>query len=306
MSNDLTITPSSHINVCVVITTFRPDSGFPFRVAQIKKQVACTIIIDDGDCKDNKLKLKDWFGGSSSPSIIIHHNIENLGIAASLNKGIAIAKVNGFSWILILDDDSLVKSNLVEKLINAVNNIKLKKNIGIIGMAWVETNSVVKLNNSRQGILFSEKRGIITSGSFFSLDTYYKVGPFREEFYIDSVDYDYCLRARAMKFAVIELNEVGFEHSLGYHTESNIFGFNIVLNNYKAFRIYYSFRNSTVLALEHLRNDPLYSFAVLKGNLINMFKILLFEKDKSIKMTHILMGLRDALFHNLGKKLNAN
>jgi len=37
---------------------------------------------------------------------------------------------------------------------------------------------------------------VITSGSLLPLATYADIGPFREEFFIDFVDTDYCFRAR--------------------------------------------------------------------------------------------------------------
>ena len=195
-------------NICAVITTFRPDKGFSERVERVKKQVGFIVIVDDGKCSENMLKLSKWF--KDEKKIRLHHNMSNVGIATSLNTGISIAKDNGYRWILTVDDDSFVKSNLVERLIAGLKNIKTNKPIGIIGTLWREFNSESKpiIRNAA----YSEKRGIITSCSLFSMETYDRVGPFRDEFYIDLVDFDYCHRVKKHGFMIIELNELGFEH----------------------------------------------------------------------------------------------
>jgi len=290
-------------DICAIITTFRPDDRLYEGVGRIQEQVGFVVIVDDGECNENVLKLNKWFEGVNK--VHLHHNICNVGIATSLNTGITIAKEKGYRWILTLDDDSLVRPNSVERLINGLISIKLNKPIGLIGMAWIEPNENTKSKPIIENVTFLEKRGIITSGSLFSMDTYDRVGPFRDEFYIDSVDYDYCLRAREQGFAIIKLNEIGFEHSIGRSKVFCIMGLNVVVENHEAFRVYYEFRNSIVLALEYFKYDPLYSIATFLGRTKKLLKILLFERDKIIKLIEALRGLKDGLERNLGKRIHA-
>jgi rhamnosyltransferase len=290
-------------DICTIITTFRPDDNFYKRVERIKKQVPLVIIVNDGDSIDNIINLKKWFDWEKN--ILLHHNTINVGIAASLNKGVNIAKNNGYKWILTLDDDSLVKSDFVERLINGLKSIKIDKPIGLIGMSWIEPNNNEKCKPIRESVTYFEKRGIITSGSLFSVDTYDKVGAFREDFYIDLVDYDYCLRARQKGFAIIKLNEIGFEHSIGRKEFIYVMGHKVVLGSHKAFRTYYAFRNSTVLALEYIKNDPLYSISVLLAQTKSLFKILLFGQDKKKIIIHVIWGIHDGLTRKLGKRIPA-
>jgi rhamnosyltransferase len=288
-------------DICAVITTFRPDNGLYQRVVRVKEQVGFVVIINDGECGENVLKLNKWFEGIKN--IHVHHNSSNVGIAASLNIGISLAKKKEYRWILILDDDSLVRPNLVKKLINGMKSIKINKPIGIIGMSWTESNDIKEEKPMGKNVIYSEKRGIITSGSFFPVETYDIVGPFREEFYIDSVDYDFCLRAREKGFAIIKLDEIGFEHSLGSSKVLSIMGFKIIIENHEVFRIYYGFRNLTVLALEYLKIDTLYSFTVLVRHMKILFIILIFETNKIEKLIEAFRGLKDGLARNLGKRI---
>ena len=89
------------------------------------------------------------------------------------------------------------------------------------------------------------------------------IGAFREEFFIDSVDYDYCLRARSRGFRVIKLCRVGMIHSLGEAEQNDIGPLKVYTTNHNPMRRYYMFRNSTVLAREYfLKRSALFDSGV--------------------------------------------
>ena len=294
-------TPSE---ICAIITTFRPDKELYKRVERIRNQLGFVIIVNDGAYDKNVTELNNWF--ENNKYVHLQHNSTNVGIAASLNIGVSIAKSHNYKWILTLDDDSLVVPNIIERLINRFNNINIDKPIGMMGMSWTESNVLLNGKPKKEYLKYTEKRGIITSGSMFSIETYDIVGPFREEFFIDSVDYDYCLRARKKGFAIIKLDEIGFEHSLGRSKIINLMGWKITIENHEAFRIYYGFRNSTVLALEYLIKDPFYSIAVLLRQIKILFIVLIFEENKNAKLCNMYNGIKDGLKNNLGKRIDAS
>jgi rhamnosyltransferase len=192
---------------------------------------------------------------------------------------------------------------MVERLIEGLKGIRLKKPVGIIGMSWAGFDEIERRAPAGDGGTYLEKRGIITSGSFFSLETYDRVGPFREEFFIDSVDFDYCLWARGKGFAVVRMKEIGFVHSIGGSRTLCFMGIPVLMEDQKPFRIYYSYRNATVLALEYLEKDPLYSLAVVAGQAKKFFRIALLERNKKQKLIHAGRGLRDGWRRNLGRRL---
>ena len=88
-----------------------------------------------------------------------------------MNSGLTIAKNHGFQWILTLDDDSLVKKNMVSRLIYYLDLLDGNTDVGLIGMAWSPTGA--ERNSEKSSLrLWEDKRGIITSGSLFSMATY--------------------------------------------------------------------------------------------------------------------------------------
>jgi rhamnosyltransferase len=300
MSHILNDCPTKN-DICAVITTYRPDNQFYERVERVRVQVGLIVIVDDGACEGNLSLLVKWF--PKSDKVIVHHNLVNSGVAASLNTGIAIGKERGFKWILTLDDDSSIAPQTVEKLIHALKTIKTRKPIGIIGMSWTDRGTAYKDNPSgdhQEG--YAVKRGIITSGSLFAMTTFEEAGPFREDFFIDMVDYEFCLRVRTKGFLVIKLDEIGFDHSLGSGTVRHLFGMKVMISSHDPTRLYYRVRNAWVLILECFKNDPLLAMALAFGNIQIIYRLLLFEKNKSEKLLNVLIGIKDGFMGQSGPK----
>jgi len=288
-------------DVCAVFTTYCPDSGFPARVERIRRQVGLIVIVNDGESAENVEILKDWF--SEMPDVILHHNLVNIGIAAALNIGVSIAKREGFHWVLTLDDDTIVEPDMVKNLIETWNLVTGQggKPVAIMGMSRSGKHADRFRSCPAKGRLFVEKRGIITSGSLMPLDVYDVVGPFRAEFFIDSIDYDFCMRARARGFRVIEACLRGMIHPIGNCIKLRIGPLTLESTNHTPIRRYYAFRNSTVLAKEHFINDPLYALAVFVFQLRTIALILMLENDRLKKIKMIFRGLLDGWLKRLGK-----
>jgi len=298
-----TISPKDTSEICAIITTYRPDDDFPSRVQRVGCQVGLVVIVDDGESADNVARLQHWF--SETSSVILHHNVANVGVAVSLNKGISIAKSTGYHWVLTLDDDTIVEPDMVKNLIQTWNLVagQAGKPVAIMGMAHSGGYTGRVESCLTEGRLFVEKRGIITSGSLMPLDVYDAIGGFRDEFFIDSVDYDYCLRARARGFRVIEVCRVGMIHPLGNSIKRRIGCLTLETTNHSPGRRYYAYRNATVLAREHFRRDPLYTLAVFVFQLRTVALVLLLEKDRRRKVKFVFCGLLDGWRNRLGKRI---
>ena len=286
--------------ICAIITTYRPESSLVECVQRLTPQVAEIIIVDDGDSEENIEKLSRWFNGVSM--VTVWHQPINTGIAAALNVGVKIAQEKGYKWLITLDDDSIPDKDMVQRLCEHRARIEGPQPVGIIGMNWATNNcSTSPLGRSSCSPLYLDKRGIITSGSLFSLQTYEAVGPFREEFFIDSVDYDFCMRARAKGFRVIQVQEYGFKHSLGQNERFKLGIFTGTTVSHTSARLYYAFRNSTILAKEHFLRDPLYSCAVVLSQFKTVIRVVFLQENKGIKLRSIMRGCVAAFKHDMGK-----
>ena len=289
-------------DICAVITTFRPDASISECLNSIHSQVGFSVIVDDSGEQSVRLQLQTWLRKRSD--VLVHHQTHNSGIACALNTGVKIAISRGFRWVLTLDDDSVAAPRMVASLITALRRIPESVTVGVVGMDWTYRSAGRSLPETVIPA-WSEKRGIITSGSMFSVEHFAQIGGFREDFFIDAVDYDFCLRARKQGLAVIKVNQIGFTHTLGEPIYRQFLGAKIVSSNHSPIRLYYFFRNSTVLAAEYLCSDPLYALAVLRWYVQISFKVLLFEEDRYHKFKAIARGLWHGLFRRLGSAARA-
>lgn len=293
-------------DICAVITTYRPDNKFPDRVERVRCQVGCIVIVDDGASLDNVMRLKSWF--FNTPKVLLQHNETNIGIAASLNNGIAIAKHEGYSWVLTLDDDTLIAPDMAQTVVDYWMQISRQQGrpIALLGMLYRDalTGKISDRRTGSNGLVYADKREIMTSGCLLSLDAYETIGPFRNDFFIDFVDYDYCFRARLMGFRVIQIFKVGMEHSVGDLRLYNFAGKLIETYNHSPARLYYYFRNSTVFMREVAVSDPLFVLALLVTNLRTVVLVALLESEKKIKIYYMWRGVLDGLRNRLGRTIS--
>ncbi len=101
--------------------------------------------------------------------VTVWHQPTNSGIAAALNVGVKIAKKKGYKWLLTLDDDSIPDSDMVERLRECLSRIGGEKPVGIIGMNRTNNHCSPASHIRATPPVWLDKRGIITSGSLFSI-----------------------------------------------------------------------------------------------------------------------------------------
>ena len=128
-----------------------------------------------------------------------------------------------------------------------------------------------------------------------SLTAYDKIGPFREDFFIDSVDHEYCLRAHHKGFKIIFVLKPLFYHAMGYKVKVNFLGFKVTVSNYSHSRRYYIARNRLILTREYFLKEPGWLLQHLLSILASTIKIGLFEKEGFKKVKWTFIGILDAI-----------
>lgn len=136
-------------------------------------------------------------------------NKTNKGIAYSYNLVAKKALIEEYNWLLTMDQDSKWPSGMLTKLIQYVENNETD-NAGIISpLHKVKGFTLSRFRGSKKVM------GVMSSGNLLNLDVYKKVGGFKEEFFIDNVDYEYCLHLYQLGYEVIALGDCVLEHQLG-------------------------------------------------------------------------------------------
>lgn len=208
-------------------------------------------------------------------------NLEsNLGIAKALNTACNKALLDGYKWILTMDQDSSFKLGDLKKFIIS-SKTQYKKDKDIILFA----PSIEKQNEDN----YVEK--VITSGNILNLDYLKKLGGFKEEFFIDEVDFELCMRIRKSNKKIFQSSQVTLNHKIGNPIILNVFGYKITCLNHNYIRKYYITRNRLYM----IKKYPELRFNYSKNIVADFFKILLIEKDKLIKITYFFKGIHDYL-----------
>lgn len=288
--------------ICGVVVTFHPDSDLPGRVERIARQVSQIVIVDNASGEPTIGQLREL--GRSLPVQLIE-NSENRGIAAALNQGARWAAGRGYDWMLTMDQDSVVAENMVQTLSDVYQQFPAKERIAAIGSNYVDQNTSGKfLREEGLDCTWREVKTLITSGSLISLAAYFLNGPFREDFFIDCVDLEYCLRARSRKLKLVIARETLMRHAVGAATVHRLPWKTTGTSNHSPVRRYYLGRNLMVLAREYLFTEPGWVLWAMCA----LFKIaglmVFFEKDRIRKLRYVAVGVFDGLFGNFARKVS--
>jgi rhamnosyltransferase len=71
---------------------------------------------------------------------------------------------------------------------------------------------------ARAGRNWVEVPTLITVGSLISVAAFARIGPFREDFFVDYADIEFCLRARRSGYHVVQGVAPTIEHAIGRPT----------------------------------------------------------------------------------------
>jgi rhamnosyltransferase len=292
---------TSGTDVCAIAVTYHPDSTLPERTDRILSQVGGLVIVDNGSSETEIQMLR---GLASNPSVTLVLNGVNLGIARALNIGMQWIVALGFQWALLFDQDTLIDDGMVATLLAVHAAFPQSAQLAVVGAGFTDVNAGVAESNAEiASNSWEDVKSVITSGSLIPLSVHSAVGPFREEFFIDYVDTEYCFRARALGYRVIRTRKPIMSHSIGAITRHNVLGIKKWTFNHSAERRYYIARNNTVL----LREYGNYAFGLwaLKGlgRSVRLCKrIVLYEQDKARKIIAVAQGWWDAVRGHMGPR----
>jgi rhamnosyltransferase len=294
---------TSEQEICAIVVTYHPNSEFSARVCRVLRQVSALVIVDNGSDQAEVKMLRDF---AADPVVTLVLNLDNLGVARALNIGIQHAVTLGFSWTLLLDQDSRVDDDMVQVLCAVHAAFPDRDRLAVVGSGFRDANFNGTLQApsdavSRNG--WEEVESVITSGSLIPLNVHAAVGAFREEFFIDCVDTEYCFRARAKGYRVIKTRKPIMSHTIGAITWHSMLGIKKWTFNHSADRRYYIARNDTVLLREYghyvLGLWELKSF----GRCVRLCKrIALYEQMKPSKMLAVAQGWWDGVRGHMGPR----
>lgn len=291
----------NNIRICAIFTTYFPEGEFADHLMAIQPQVDGVIIVDNTFNK-NPAVLQQLV---KSKNLFLIQNRRNVGIAQALSQGIRKAAELEFDWVLTLDQDSIAEPNLVETYAKFLASYSDPKTVGIITANYKDkyTGSLgfPMLMGNREG--WAEVPTMITAGSFFSIETFNAAGGFREEFFMDWADYDFCLKVRRTgRHNFVYLSPL-LTHSIGRRTAHYLLFIKLYASNHSPFRCYLFSRNLIVLIRENFFREFLWIVFYIAILVYKPLSVVLWESEKKSKLGLFFEGVKDAIVGNMSKHL---
>jgi len=282
-------------NTCAVVVTYFPDAGTISNIVQVQKQLASIIIVDNTPKGSNLPALSKF---SSVPAVDLIKNDRNEGLGKALNQAAALAIESGFLWMLTLDQDTVVHDDMFVTLAEIYESNVC--NPPIIGSNYtdVSKNKQFFKCSSQANNEFIERRTVITSGTLMRLDLFKRIGGFKEDYFIDSIDHEYCLRARASGYKVVMSCKNLMSHSIGHQ---NSRGSRILAFDHPPIRKYYMARNTLVTVKRYFFREPRWAICQLVRLFVEFFSIVLVEGEKREKGKAFCRGVIDGIKNNMGE-----
>lgn len=302
--------------ICAVVVTYQPDACLSGRLSLVAEQVKQVIVIDNGSSPELMLQLEPLV---AAKTVELVANESNLGIAAALNRGLDIASKRGFKWALTLDQDSVPDAAMVSRLRSSLASYSRPERVAIVGptivlpglpekrrhWSWVRAHPALPVLFQRVRCSGGDRDDVsftISSGALTSLDIYHRVGGFREEYFIDFVDTDYCLRTKAAGFHILLSADAVLSHNLGAMREVDVTGIRMRARFHDATRLYYQYRNRLPTLRRYGTTFPHWLLYEVLSSLVNLLRIVLFENDRRAKLRACSVGTWHGLIGRMGPR----
>jgi len=223
------------IDVVAIIVTYNPDPNrFRLVLSSAAEQANRVIIIDNAS--NNRDLIKSLIDSVDNCEFI--EIGFNSGIAHALRVGTKYARKYEPSWLLFLDDDTILLNNALNRVLSIINDLPsaIRDRIGLMLLGTNNENCDIK----------EVKYGMF-SGTLIRTEIALKTCC-RDEFFLDQADFDMYSRIRSFGYLTLIIDCKLIDHRLGYRRWARIL--NKVITYEPPWRYYYIVRNLTKLLIE--------------------------------------------------------
>lgn len=287
--------------VITVLVTYNPDIEFlKVSVNNLLSQTDSIII-----CNNSSYSLTPEMLDITE-GISIENFGKNLGIALAQSIGMDIAfGKHDADFVLQMDQDSLAKPDMVEKLLYCFKDLKTHGvNVGLVGAQDFDrfTNEINKARVRKGKPLIQDHymkvSCTLSSGSLIPKEAYVAIGGMADELFIDAVDHEYCWRLQRSGFVVVRNIQALLGHRLGDGKFKILNVLNVGMPS--PFRHYYAVRNAFIL----MRRDYVPFYWKLSSLAKIIFKWAVypaFLPDGKKRLHFITQGIWDGLRNRTGE-----
>jgi rhamnosyltransferase len=296
-------------DIWALVVCFHPDEELLLAlVRQLSAQVSELWILNNGGIHNSlESQLMNF------PNLHIHTFESNVGIATALNFGFSLAAMRGAEFVVTFDQDSQPTGNHVEVLATTWKTLAQQgtQKVGAIGPSFFDDRDrffqypFYRADGLRVKKIFPAVGGdvtpvdvLITSGMLIPVRMWEEGLKFREDLFIEFVDAEWCLRAKAAGFVHFGCFAVSMRHQLSDENVSIFLGTKFL--KYSPIRRYYYFRNSLLfVACAHV--PFAFKFRIMIGLVVRLLAIPFVDDKPMASLVYALRGLLDGIYGKGGK-----
>lgn len=266
------------------------------------------IVVNNGSTDGTRELLAQKY-----PQVTVLNLPENVGVGGGFAAGLSYAALtHKHDWIWLFDNDSMPREDAARRLEEAISSFDGAGNeIGMLTPVGVHSQTKARYYPEFWRDRFVKPSGeqvkepvwfadfAMSSGSLVRRDVVESVGLPRSDFFMDGVDFEYCLRIRKHGYKIAVVNAAELEHSLGDPRRVKLFGISKVRGDHPPWRQYYLARN-VVYVVWWLYPNRRAKYYVLHHLGRHACAVLLFDRDKIASLVKIFQGFRDGRRAKLG------
>jgi rhamnosyltransferase len=288
------------MNSAAIIVTYNPDLAALVRLCHALAGSAQVIVVDNSE--PAQVRAPELPPGCRV--LALGHNA---GIAHAQNVGINAARAGGAGLIFFFDQDSTIDASYVLRMAQGVD----PQVAAVYGPVCIDAARGFEYPAYRLG-RFGLPGGvswagpprlypvdlIISSGSLATAAALDKAGLMDEDFFIDYVDLEWCLRCRSRAIPIFMNQNVTMTHSVGMRSVK--LG-PITTFIHSPLRTYYKMRNPFLLLRKKDVGLPYAAREIASALLHHLLQLLMLGERRKYAGP-IAAGLRDGLLGSAGKR----
>ena len=301
--------------VVAVVVAFRPEPrALKEVITATANQVLDVVVVDNTPSPSPDLL-------ACCPDQTNLHLIslgDNLGVAHAQNVGIEWAQARGADFVLLLDQDSQPDPDMVGRLLTEIQSANLQGGkTAAIGPVSVDARTGVRsyFMTTRLGFPFRSHPGedgddqapvlvtfLISSGTLISMESLLAVGGMRGRYFIDLVDTEWGMRARAKGYDVLGSVRASMRHTLGDSVRRIWLLRMRNVPYHSPLRDYYQFRNTLLMLRDVSMSIPWRIRSVFRLLPLAIYFLLLAPERRS-RLSCMLLGIYHGL-RDVGGRLD--
>lgn len=296
--------PTDSIDAWAIVVLYHPNHDllrqqFEATVTQVRGIVYC----DNGGGTAALAQL----GLLSRPGVACIGDGDNQGLAAALNDGLSFVQAKPAAFAFLLDQDSIPAPGMLAKLHEGCRReIDKGEKIAAIGPSIFDSLQG-RIEHIGQAVAPSMRRVpaasqavhepfdvtyVITSGTLVNLACLEDVGSMDASLFIDSVDCEWCFRARSRGYRVLATYETALHHRQSDGLLHPMPG--VYIRLYSPMRLYYIYRNHARLCYRQYVHWT-WKVGRTMDLLVNTLAFALFVPGRAANLMAMCKGIWEGL-----------